>query len=515
MNKFKFTVVGGGTAGWLTALYLQKNHKDCDITVIASSEIGILGAGEGTTTHFIDFLKSIDVPISGIVKYAKGTLKNGIKFTNWNGDGEYYYHSFTDILENLESVRQKDNFDFVPYYLDNISKGKNLNDILLTSLISDKFQVKHDKETKSTKGTYALHFDASLLAKYLQSLALERGVVLIDDEIISINCDDENKVTGFNLKKGTEHFTDYVFDCSGFKRLLVGNHYKTKWISYKDHLPVNRAMPFFVQDDSKEIPPYTEAIAMKYGWIWRIPVQGRYGCGYVFDSSFVSDEEVKKEIEEYFGHEIVSPRIFTFEPGVYDKVCIKNCMGIGLSSGFVEPLEATSIWVSILLLNEWGKRSKDIMNCNENSIDYLNRLAKDINRNILNFLQYHYITKRSDSDFWKNFTTKNKKLPMLHDLDELNKNTIPKEYDFKYLSMLDSNRIGGNQDFNGVFSESSWHQVGSGVRFFNKEIAKSMLKTEYPKFNRTDFDMPTAFQINSEKLFFHQEYLEHLINEHN
>jgi len=104
---------------------------------------------------------------------------------------------------------------------------------------------------------------------------------------------------------------------------------------------------------------------------------------------------------------------------------------------------------------------------------------------------------------------------MLHDLDEINKSTIPKEYDFKYLSMLDSNRIGGNQDFNGVFSESSWHQVGSGVRFFNKEIAKNILKTEYSKFSRSDFDMPTAFQINSEKLFFHHEYLKHLINEHN
>ena len=131
-------------------------------------------------------------------------------------------------------------------------------------------------------------------------------------------------------------------------------------------------------------------------------------------------------------------------------------MSIGLSSGFVEPLEATSIWVSIMLLNEWGKRSKDIMNCDEHSIDYLNRLAKDINRNILNFLQYHYITKRDDSEFWKTFSTKNQKLPMLHDLDEINKSTIPKEYDFKYLSMLDSNRIGGNQDFNGVFSVSGF-----------------------------------------------------------
>jgi tryptophan halogenase len=514
MKKFKFTVVGGGTAGWLTALFLQKNYKDCDITVIASSEIGILGAGEGTTTHFVDFLKQIDVPISGIIKHAKGTLKNGIKFTNWNGDGEYYYHSFTDTLENLQNVKQKGNFDFVPFYLENISKNKNLDDIQLTSLISDRYQTKFDKETKKFRGTYALHFDASLLAKYLQTLALERGVTLIDDEIIGINNDKDDRIAGFVLKNGGEYFTDYVFDCSGFKRLIIGNHYKTKWISYKDHLPVNRAMPFFVKNEGKQIPPYTEAIAMKYGWIWRIPVQGRYGCGYVFDSSFVTDEEIKKEIEEYFGHEIVSPRIFTFEPGVYDKVCIKNCVSIGLSSGFVEPLEATSIWVSIMLLKEWGKRSQDVINCNESSIDYLNRLAKDINRNILNFLQYHYITKRNDSEFWRTFLTKNKKLPMLEDLDAMNSNTVPKEYDFKYLSMLDSKRIGGNSDFNGVFSENSWHQVGSGIRYFKQEVAKSILKTEYSDFDSSDFDMKTAFEINSKQLFDHHEYLEHLINEY-
>jgi tryptophan halogenase len=509
----KFSIVGGGTAGWLTALFVKKRYPESDVTVIASSEIGILGAGEGTTPEFLQFLKNLDIPISEIVKHAKATIKNGIKFTNWNGDGEYYYHSFSDELIGLENVKRGKKFDFVPYYLNNISKSLNLDNIHLNPLISECKQVKISKITKKDYGTYALHFDASLLAKYLQSVALSRGIKLVDDEIIKINKNDNDEITSFNLKNDIVHETEYVFDCSGFRRLIIGENYKTEWISYKSHLPVNRAIPFFIQNDSKEITPYTESIAMKYGWMWKIPVQGRYGCGYVFDSSFVSDEDVKKELEEYLGHEIVSPRIFSFEPGVFDKICVKNCCAVGLSSGFVEPLEATSIWVSIIMLEQWGKKSDDIFMGDEKSIDYVNRLTKDINLNVLNFIQYHYITKREDSEFWKTFLVKNKKMQFIEDLDEMNNHIIPKEHDLNYISKLDSCRNGVNSGFNVLlWSESSWHQVGAGIRYFNPDVANKLLTKHYPNFDPDEFDMPSAFKINSEKLFGHYEYLEYLKN---
>jgi tryptophan halogenase len=419
----KYTIVGGGTAGWLTALYVKKKCPEYDVTVIASSEIGILGAGEGTTPNFVSFLELIDIPVNDIIEYAKGTFKNGIKFTNWNGDGKNYHHFF---------------------------------------------QVHYDQIIKETNGKVALHFDANLLAKYLQSVGLKRGIELIDDEVVGINTDSDGYISDFKLKSGLTTTTDFVFDCSGFRRLIIGNFYKSKWNSYKDYLPVNRAMPFFLQNDSGDLPPYTESIAMKYGWMWKIPVKGRYGCGYVFDSSYVSDEEIKAELEKYLGHEINSPRMFSFEPGCYEDICIKNCIAIGLSAGFVEPLEATSILVSILMLRNWNNIKTEIENKNSTEIEILNMYSKRINKDILNFIHFHYLTKRNDSKFWTDFSTKNKKLPFIEDFSDVMKTSLPEQSILDYLTAIETIRDGTPKiNFTSLFKPFSWLQVGVGINFFN------------------------------------------------
>ncbi len=139
----KYTIIGGGTAGWLTALYVRHICPKDEVVVVASSEIGILGAGEGTTPQFVELMNEMNIPISDIIKNAKGTFKNGIKFTNWNGDGSHYYHGFQDYFKNTD---ERANADFKPYYLNKISSGDSFNDINLTSYISEKNQVKIHKE---------------------------------------------------------------------------------------------------------------------------------------------------------------------------------------------------------------------------------------------------------------------------------------------------------------------------------------------------------------------------------
>lgn len=349
---FKYVIVGGGTAGWLTALFVKEKFPYSDVTVIASSEIGILGAGEGTTPPFMNFLAKIKINPNEIISNCLGTIKTGIKFTNWSGDTKHYYHNF------LADTRQGDS---------------------------------------------ALHFDANLLAKYLQTVGIERGIKLVDDEVTDVCTDSNNNITGLILKDKTSIDLDFVFDCSGFRRLIIGKHYNAKWASYKKILPVNRAMPFFLQNDNTNLPVYTEAIALRHGWMWKIPVQGRYGCGYVFDSGRATDSEIKEEIEEHLGHEIISPRMFSFDAGCFEDTWINNCVAIGLSSGFSEPLEATSIWVQTTSLTFLLKNINGIISIDAGAKRRYNDAVKTMNSEIAKFLHFHYLTNRQDSNFWRNF----------------------------------------------------------------------------------------------------------------
>lgn len=378
----KFVVVGGGTAGWLTALFLNKHYPEDEVTVVASSEIGILGAGEGTTPPFMDFLKDMDIAEEDLYTHCKATKKTGIKFTNWHGDGTHYFHNFSD-------------------------------------------------------GLYAVHFDASLVAKYFQTVALERDVVLIDDEVISLNGNDTELYT----KSGNKVKYDFLFDCSGFRRLFVEEHYNAKWLDYQ--MPCKRAIPFFLPNDGKDLPEYTESIAMKYGWIWKIPVNGRYGCGYVFDSSMTTDEEAKQEIRDYLGHDFTSPKTFNFSPGCFENSWNDNCVAIGLSAGFIEPLEATSIWVQVMSLYMF----KDVFMKHPQAREKYNHDLTQINHDILSFLYFHYLTEREDSEFWDRF-------PINNDIPEKLQYLLSSEDMYK-----------GLKKFNfSAFAEPSWKAIATGIR---------------------------------------------------
>ena len=373
----KYIILGGGTAGWLTALYLNKHFPNDEVTVVASSEIGILGAGEGTTPDFLDYLEEVGITELELFSNCKATFKTGIKFTNWNGDGEHYFHAFWD-----------------------------------------------DK--------YALHFDASLLAKYLQDVASSRGVTLIDSEVIKVLLDEKNNITSLVTPKGAIS-GDFFFDCSGFKRLLIGKVYNSEWEEYD--MPCKRAIPFFLPNDNTNLPDYTESVAMKYGWIWKIPVQGRYGCGYVFDSTLTTDEEAAQEIRDYLGYDFKSPKTFNFGAGAYKHVWINNCMAVGLSSGFIEPLEATSIWIQILALRTFVQNRDNPVKVNND--------VKEMNEDILSFLYFHYLSQRKDTKFWRDFQFNNYIPEKL--LNRINKNE--RKYNFN------------------LYPDKSWDAIAGGIGY--------------------------------------------------
>ncbi len=365
----EIVIVGGGTAGWLSAIYIKTKYSNYNVTLIESSQIGILGAGEGGTPN----LRSIIIDEFGFdesefLKKVNGTKKYGIVFDKWS-DG--------------------------------------LNHSFIHGFASD----------GSENSLYSYHFDARLFAEYLKSKAIELGVVHLDAEVdeFKLNNGFINEIV---LKDKSTLFTDFIIDCSGFKRLLIGKLFKTKWNSYEKDLLINSAIPFFIHKANTNINQKTIAEAAEDGWYWQIPLQNRWGCGYLYNDTMIDDDSIILKIKEKYKNETITiNKKIKFQPGCFEDVWISNCIGIGLSTGFLEPLEATSIMTIIFQLRRlpidlFDYSYRDMYNYNVRQYNYQNMM----------FIRHHYNCSRKDSEFWK--TYKNKSIPK--DLESIYNNLTHK-----------------------------------------------------------------------------------------
>lgn len=510
MKINNITVVGGGSAGWLTALILQAYQPQRNITVIESEEIGILGAGEGTVPHFIDVLDKISIPVSDIVKYCKGSIKNGIKFTNWNGDGDFYYHPFRPATGlNFNELNTIYYDRTLMSIVANLYNEENLQDISFTGKISEECKIpltpnNHVNAQGSNAlnqyarhGNFAVHFDARLLADYLKTVAVARGITRVEGKVASINSDSNGMITNIALENGQSVDCDFVFDCTGFKRLIIGNHFKASWKSHNDVLPVNTAIPFFIDNTSNKIESYTEAIAMKHGWMWKIPVQGRYGCGYVFDDTTTDIESAKQEIRDYLGHDIEFPRTFKFNAGCYNEIWIKNCVAVGLSSGFTEPLEATSIWISTSMLLDLADNFSRMEVMDPSDIADYNQSFLERTEDIVDFLALHYMGKRNDSKFWEDYKNRKQSDRLSAMLDKWHKNP-PAFGDIR----------------TSIFFLDSWMPVLVGVKQLEKSHIENFV--EVNEIQRMLSERYTVYKRNQDHVksscVDHFEFLEKLRN---
>jgi tryptophan halogenase len=403
-------IVGGGTAGWLTALFLNQHYTDSNITLIESSKIGILGAGEGTTGNIPSLFNKLNITIDELKDKVDLTIKTGISFENWSATNDKYFHPISAVFK------------------------------------------------KQVKKTHGFHFNARKLADLLKTKSIERGVVHIDDIVDGFISNEKNDIVEVKLKNLGNVKTDFIFDCSGFARLIIGKHYNSDWVSYDDYLKVNTAIPYFLKNEEKRSLTYTKAIAMKCGWMWQIPLQNRWGCGYIFDNNEISENAAKQEIIDFLGHDVEFIKPIKFNPGCYKKVWINNCVAIGLSGGFLEPLEATSLMTTSIQLEQFtylydtdGIKNKELYNT----------IIYGVNNQNMLFIYYHYLTNRDDSNFWKKIQKNSKKLPQPLDIliDE-NSNIIPENYE-KYKSY-----------FTEVipFAYSSWEIINEGIKNNSKLI---------------------------------------------
>jgi tryptophan halogenase len=392
-------IAGGGTAGWLAAFIISKSQPNQhNITVVESSKIGIIGAGEGSTGLLVQVINGFyfktGIDAETFKANTDGTNKMGIFHKNWNKDGSDYFAPLDgSISSNLIN-------DCVFHYgLANFGK----EDMHKVSPIGQAWSRGVEPKIEG------LHFDGHKVGAYLKKLCLADGVTHIDSEIKSVEASEQGAITELRLTNGQDLTGDFFFDCTGFARVLM-KKLDVQWVSYKKHLPVDTAMPFLVKYKENEPAPLptTTATAMSSGWMWDIPLSTRRGCGYVFDSSYTSKEEAQAEIEAKLGHEVEPIKFINFESGRSQDPWKNNCISLGLAGAFAEALEATSIHTTIVqiltFVNEFLMKSPEATIRHENQQSYNQKITK-LYDYTLDFLVLHYQGGKSGSDFWDYITT--------------------------------------------------------------------------------------------------------------
>jgi len=399
--KKTIAIVGSGTAGLVSALIIKSLFCNYTVKIVSSSVVGIIGVGEGTTEHWEKFLKICNISAEELIVETEATHKYGILFKNWSTNLPNYYHSISSHSETRGS--------FIGNYSYCLANDWLLTNTFSTVPLSENKIVKTDFPHRNVN---QYHFDTFKLNDFLLKTAKRRGIEHIDDYVVSIN---RNLQNGFIESLGLKDekallYADFFIDASGFQRVLMGNLDKQEFIDYNEYLPCDSAFNFPTPlEDSGQIKPYTLATAMSSGWVWEIPTQKRRGNGYVYSSAFCSENEAIDEVSNLYGFQVEPVKSFKFNAGYYKNTWQYNCVSIGLSSGFVEPLEATSISVSIqqsLLLCSYLPTFK---HGNVNSVKSYNSIVDGIMENILLMISLHYVSDRIDSDMWRN--QKNSKKP--------------------------------------------------------------------------------------------------------
>lgn len=403
MNKISIVVLGGGTAGWMSAAALSNslNSNLYSITLVESEEIGTVGVGEATVPHLRYFNEMLGINETEFIRKTNATYKLGIDFVDWGSVGTSYLHPFGIY------GKPKNDVSFHHYWkkAQNLGVASSLGDysVGVTAALSNKFSYpSSDKQQLASKYSYAFHIDASLYAKFLREYSEEKGVVRQEGKVQSVKIDSSSgNVSSLLLSDSRTIFGDYFIDCSGFKGLLIEGALNTGYENWDHWLPCDRAVA--VPSESVEDPtPYTTATAKEFGWQWRIPLQSRCGNGLVYSSQYASDELAERTLlSGVKGKALADLNFLKFQTGRRRKTWNKNCVAVGLSSGFLEPLESTSIYLIQIAITKFLEFFPDEPDSTLLS-DLFNSEMHDEYIKVRDFLILHYTTTtRDDSEFWR------------------------------------------------------------------------------------------------------------------
>jgi len=395
-------IVGGGTAGWMAAATCARKFHDgsCRITLIESAEIGTVGVGEATIPPIRLFNQALGIDEAEFMRATQGTFKLGIEFVDWSRVGHRYMHPFgipgltadTTVHQRWLQLRtEQDTGAFEDYSLN--------------ALIARRDRMARPGANAGPiwgQYSFAYHFDASLYAAFLRRYSETRGVQRIDGKVIDVALRaSDGFIESVRLEDGRCVEADLYIDCSGFRGLLIEQALQTGYEDWTHWLPCDRAVAVPCES-AGALTPYTRSTARTAGWQWRIPLQHRIGNGYVFCSHHLGDDEAAQTLlANLDGKALAAPRVLRFTTGRRKQIWNRNCVALGLASGFLEPLESTSIHLIqkglTHLFNLFPDRSFSRV-----LIDEFNRLALADYEHIRDFLVLHYkATSRDDSPLWK------------------------------------------------------------------------------------------------------------------
>lgn len=489
----KIVIVGGGTSGLVAAALMNNFWKEkVDISIYYNPENQSIGVGEGTTPSFVDvFQETLGYNTEDAIRELDATIKLGVLFKDWIPDTEYY-HGFAEVTHDETDTRNPELSSNVSsfYSLINNCYDGGINFSKATNTVPANSELhKHD---------FAFHITTDKLCGFLFKY-LKGRVDIIEDKVSEVKTDGKN-IQSIICEKSGEVTADLFVDASGLDAMLLNKLDGAEWVDLSEHLPLDRAIPQKIKNNSGSIPSYTLANATKHGWIWQIPSQTEYGTGYLYSSKFTTDDEAKEDYNNWLqkNHSVElndEPRIIKWNSGYQKKAWIGNCVAVGLAGGFIEPLEALTHQYLTFMIETFLSVNSTLKSLEYNR-DRFNMCQNKKLFDYTQFLNLHYCTNRTDSKFWIHMKD--------HKTDWVK--TIEEKCKHEFLDIFDTD------DMLDYWGNDNYIQVMKGINMFNqKAVMEYMWSRKNPELLYDDAKQQhdsLTHEKSKTVMVDHREYLE-------
>ena len=486
----KILILGGGTAGWMAANLLAKRwaHLNLEICLLESSDIGTVGVGEGSTPQLKSFFDYMEIAEAEWMPACHATYKNGIRFCNWSTRPgfESYFHPFP---------AQPDDYSAPAFFYNSYLRRKGIDLVAHPDqFFLASYLAKHNLGPIAAHNFpfqvgYGYHFDSGLVGQFLKRHALGLGVKHIDARVAEVRLDPAGNIQQLHTADGTQLAADFYIDCSGFAGVLIQQALKAEFVSFASNL-FNDSAVVMPTPQVDSIAPQTVSTALTNGWMWNIPLTQRIGNGYVYSSAFCSADQAETELRTQLGllDADVNARQLKMKVGRLAQHWYKNCLAVGLSQGFIEPLEATALH----LVQETIVGFAEAMEEGKFTAQYQDKFNQSINRRfeaVRDYIVCHYrVSSRSDTDYWRANTTHNVMSDSLRALLEvwMRGENLTQE--------IERQKIGD------YYPSASWHCLLAGYGVFPDQSQLQPgndLAHKYPLANIEDFIARCALNFSS------------------